>query len=61
MRDNSLFSNHQQQQNLNNPGMYESGRDLTEFHEWSENNINSHNKTGLEDAHALDSSINILV
>lgn len=61
MRDNSLFNNHQQQQNFSNSGLYGGSHDISGIYEWLSNNINSDNNTGLRNALAVESSINILV
>lgn len=61
LKDNSLFNNQQQQQNFNNPGLYEKGQDVTMIHEWLADHVNSDNNTGLQDTLTSDSSINILI
>ena len=55
------FYNQQQQQDFNNPSLYGGNRDMTGFHEWMANNINSIGNPGLGDSIAVEDSIDILI
>ena len=59
-REDSLFYN-QQQQNFNNPSLYEGSRDMTGFHEWMASNISSVKSPSLGDSLTVENSINILI
>jgi hypothetical protein len=61
MRDETLFYNQQQQQDLNNPSMYRGNGDTNKFHEWMANQIDSVNNHGLGDSISVENSINILI
>jgi flagellar hook-length control protein FliK len=61
LKDNLFYNGEQYQHDSGNPTMYESEYDMGGIHDWMASNISHESNSGLQDAIAVDNSINILI